>query len=283
MMSRDAALSLLPEGNGNGWTGFAAPHYAKVEHGGRDQSEARLRCREGDQLPNSSQARPLRPPGPPSMNFPSHRRPAGETRVTPSFHARHHLAACPSLFPSPRTAGPGRILLAAVIAIELSIVAINVMLNQWNNRFYNALQERNWDDFVCELLFFCALAAAFIVLAVYQLYLNQWLQIRWRHWMTRAVSRPLACQRQPLPHAASRRRRRQPRPAHRRGHQPLHRAHVDDQRRPAQRHRHARSPSSSSCGRLSAAAPLHLFGTSFAIPGLSGLGGACSMRSSGPR
>ena len=29
------------------------------------------------------------------------------------------------------------------------------------------------------------LAAAFIVLAVYQLYLNQWLQIRWRRWMTR--------------------------------------------------------------------------------------------------
>ena len=79
----------------------------------------------------------------------------------------------------------GRILLAAVITIELSIVAINVMLNQWNNRFYNALQERNWDNFVWELLFFCALAAAFIVLAVYQLYLNQWLQIRWRRWMTR--------------------------------------------------------------------------------------------------
>ena len=28
------------------------------------------------------------------------------------------------------------------------------------------------------------LAAFFIVIAVYQLYLNQWLQIRWRHWMT---------------------------------------------------------------------------------------------------
>jgi vitamin B12/bleomycin/antimicrobial peptide transport system ATP-binding/permease protein len=79
----------------------------------------------------------------------------------------------------------GRILLGAVIAIELSIVAINVMLNQWNNRFYNALQERDWNAFVGELLFFCALATAYIILAVYQLYLNQWLQIRWRRWMTR--------------------------------------------------------------------------------------------------
>ena len=58
----------------------------------------------------------------------------------------------------------GRILLGAVIAIELSIVAINVMLNQWNNRFYNALQERDWDAFVSELLFFCVLAAAYICL-----------------------------------------------------------------------------------------------------------------------
>ena len=78
----------------------------------------------------------------------------------------------------------GRVLLASVIAIELSLVAIDVMVNQWNNRFYNALQERDWNAFVTELLFFCGLATAYIVLAVYQLYLNQWLQIRWRRWMT---------------------------------------------------------------------------------------------------
>ncbi|ANW04323.1 ABC transporter ATP-binding protein/permease [Bradyrhizobium icense] len=78
----------------------------------------------------------------------------------------------------------GRGLLAAVIAIELAIVGINVLINQWNSRFYNALQERNWDSFVSEIIYFSVLAAAFILLAVYQLYLNQWLQIRWRRWMT---------------------------------------------------------------------------------------------------
>ena len=81
---------------------------------------------------------------------------------------------------------PGRILLAAVIAIELSIVAITVLINTWNARFYNALQQRNWDAFVYQLGYFCVLAGAFILLAVYQLYLNQWLQIRWRRWLTRA-------------------------------------------------------------------------------------------------
>ena len=69
----------------------------------------------------------------------------------------------------------GRALLVAVIAIELSMVGISVLLNQWNNRFYNALQDRNWDAFVSELLFFCGLAVAYILLAVYQVYLNQWL------------------------------------------------------------------------------------------------------------
>jgi len=79
----------------------------------------------------------------------------------------------------------GLLLLGAVIAIELSIVAVNVLINQWNARFFNALQDRNWDTFVKELSIFCVLATIFIVLAVYQLYLNQWLQIRWRTWMTR--------------------------------------------------------------------------------------------------
>jgi vitamin B12/bleomycin/antimicrobial peptide transport system ATP-binding/permease protein len=79
----------------------------------------------------------------------------------------------------------GRVLLAALIATELSLVGIAVLLNQWYNTFYNALQERNWDVFIYQLLFYCGLAAAATVLQVYQLYLNQWLQIRWRRWMTK--------------------------------------------------------------------------------------------------
>jgi len=79
---------------------------------------------------------------------------------------------------------PGRILLAAVIGIELSIVGITVLLNEWNARFYNALQDRNWGAFIHQLGYFCIIASVYILLAVYQLYLNQWLQIRWRRWLT---------------------------------------------------------------------------------------------------
>jgi vitamin B12/bleomycin/antimicrobial peptide transport system ATP-binding/permease protein len=78
----------------------------------------------------------------------------------------------------------GRGLLAAVIALELLSVAADVLINQWNNRFYNALQERDWDTFVHEILIFILIVTPAIILAVYQLYLNQWLQIRWRQWMT---------------------------------------------------------------------------------------------------
>jgi len=79
---------------------------------------------------------------------------------------------------------PGRLLLAAVVAIELAMVAIRVILNEWYNRFYNTLQNHDWNAFVSAILFFCVLAAVFTVIAVYQNYLNMWLQIRWRRWMT---------------------------------------------------------------------------------------------------
>ena len=79
----------------------------------------------------------------------------------------------------------GRGLLTAVVSIQLALVAIDVLLNQWQSRFFNALQEYDWDVFVREIGFFCGLATCFIVLSVYQLYLNQWLQIRWRRWLTR--------------------------------------------------------------------------------------------------
>src|ERR1700689_5956095 len=83
----------------------------------------------------------------------------------------------------------GGLLLGAVVGIELSIVAITVILNQWYNRFYNTLQDRNFDAFVSAIVFFCVLAAIYTVLAVYQNYLNLWLQIRWRRWMTQTYLR----------------------------------------------------------------------------------------------
>jgi putative ATP-binding cassette transporter len=77
-----------------------------------------------------------------------------------------------------------RLLLAVIIALQLGGVGLSVALNIWYKTFYNALQDKDWSLFVHQLILFCGLAAAYIVSAVYQLYLTQWLTIRWRRWMT---------------------------------------------------------------------------------------------------
>ena len=75
-------------------------------------------------------------------------------------------------------------LLAAVVALNLIAVWINVRLNLWNKDFYDALQEYDWKNFWYQLGLFCFIAAAWIIVAVYQLYLRQILHIRWRRWIT---------------------------------------------------------------------------------------------------
>ena len=75
-------------------------------------------------------------------------------------------------------------LLAVVVALNLGLVYVNVQLNLWNNDFYNTLQNKDMDEFFRQLVKFAVIAAAYIVIAVYQLYLNQMLQIRWRRWLT---------------------------------------------------------------------------------------------------
>src|SRR2546421_4388400 len=76
-----------------------------------------------------------------------------------------------------------RALLLVVVVLNLGIVYLNVLLNQWNNAFYNALQDKNYAVFLHQLVRFSCLAALYIIVAVYQLYLNQMLQIRRRRWL----------------------------------------------------------------------------------------------------
>jgi len=80
----------------------------------------------------------------------------------------------------------GRGLLLVVIALQLFQVYLNIRFNAWYNTFYTALQNKNWDVFIYQFGIFAVLAVFFIVTAVYQLYLQQWLQIRWRGWLTEA-------------------------------------------------------------------------------------------------
>jgi putative ATP-binding cassette transporter len=87
-------------------------------------------------------------------------------------------------------------LLASIIVLNLSLVGMSVLLNFWNREFYNTLQDKDWRAFVGLLFWyrhtgsglmpgFVWIAVLYIVVAVYSTYLNQWLQIRWRRWLTR--------------------------------------------------------------------------------------------------
>lgn len=76
-------------------------------------------------------------------------------------------------------------LLGAVVALNLGNVYIDVRINQWNNAFFNAIQNLDLSEFFKQLGIFGLLAGAAIVISVYALYLNQMLQIGWRRWLTR--------------------------------------------------------------------------------------------------
>lgn len=79
----------------------------------------------------------------------------------------------------------GLTLLAAVIALQLFSVWLDVRYSQWNNDFYTALQKKDWPVFAYQMfVVFSWIAALTILSGVYQTYLSQWLQIRWRTWQT---------------------------------------------------------------------------------------------------
>ena len=75
-------------------------------------------------------------------------------------------------------------LLAVVIALDLGTVLVTVEINKWQAAFYNSLEAKDQVEFMRLLGTFTMLALAFIIMAVYQLYLTQMLQIRWRRWLT---------------------------------------------------------------------------------------------------
>ena len=81
------------------------------------------------------------------------------------------------------------------MALNLALVGMTVILNFWNRAFYNTLQEKDLKGFTDLLLFYrwdekdgflpgcTVIAMAYIGVAVYRTYLNQWLRINWRRWM----------------------------------------------------------------------------------------------------
>lgn len=75
-------------------------------------------------------------------------------------------------------------LLFAIICLTIASVYMMVLLNEWNNSFYSALQNYEKNEVFKQLLRFCGLAFLFIIFGVYSFYLQFVLIINWRKWLT---------------------------------------------------------------------------------------------------
>jgi len=76
-------------------------------------------------------------------------------------------------------------LLAIVVILNFLSVAVIVMLNWWRKAIFDALQHYDESEFIWQLGYYAVLSVLSITFLVYQTYLGQMLQIRWRRWLTR--------------------------------------------------------------------------------------------------
>ena len=83
-------------------------------------------------------------------------------------------------------------MLALIVALNIFWVYLLKLLNDWNGRIFNALQDKNQEAFLGELKYFALLVAILIVNVMYRVWLRQLLGLRWRQWLTRSISGDLA-------------------------------------------------------------------------------------------
>ncbi|HYM02310.1 MAG TPA: ABC transporter ATP-binding protein/permease [Stellaceae bacterium] len=74
--------------------------------------------------------------------------------------------------------------LAAVIALNLGLVYINLQQNLATGGVFTALQQRNYDDFRDAFLVLMLLILIYLAVAVLRVFLQQTLELRWRRWLT---------------------------------------------------------------------------------------------------
>ncbi len=75
-------------------------------------------------------------------------------------------------------------LLGCVVALEVGSSFMAKAINNWQEGFGDAIQQKDWHGFLVSLGWFCVIAMPYVVILAYNTYLNQVLQIRWRKSMT---------------------------------------------------------------------------------------------------
>lgn len=115
--------------------------------------------------------------------------PTQDSRAAGFMHTVRRIAALVAPYFRSEEKWQARGLLAAIVALNLGTVYMLVLNNQWYARFYDALQNKDQAIFWKEIVFFCWIAAGYIVIAILKFYLTQLFQMRWRAWMTRSYLR----------------------------------------------------------------------------------------------
>ena len=77
--------------------------------------------------------------------------------------------------------------LALVAALTVAQVAVQVGLNSWSARLYNALEARHLEAFLEQIVTFALLLLASIVVFAVSLYVRRRLQFAWRVWLTKTT------------------------------------------------------------------------------------------------
>jgi putative ATP-binding cassette transporter len=76
-------------------------------------------------------------------------------------------------------------LLIGAVGLTLGAVALEVLFNDWNRRFYDSLQNKDEAAFWREIKLFGFIAAGFIAVYVARAIVSPYLRLRWRRWLTR--------------------------------------------------------------------------------------------------
>ncbi len=99
-------------------------------------------------------------------------------------HFRQYLATAGAAIRASSLYGRLVALAVGVFAVVLATAYGQVVLNRWNQPFYDALQQRDMPAFLAQLVVFAEIATALLLLNVAQLWLNQMLHLKLREALT---------------------------------------------------------------------------------------------------
>ncbi|KAI3675629.1 hypothetical protein L1987_85220 [Smallanthus sonchifolius] len=125
---------------------------------------------------------PVNPPPPPQQSAKTEENVPRKGPDLPTLFRRFYKVASPYWFSDDKV--QARIQLASVFALTLGTTGISVGFNFLGRDFYNALANKDQEQFTTQLSYYLAAFAGGIPIFVIRDYARETLALRWRSWMT---------------------------------------------------------------------------------------------------